>query len=43
MNKTLESSRMQVLEEEELKQMKKQQKEYEQIKAAEFSEIQRLE
>ena len=42
-SKTLEQARMEVLEEEELKIMKSQQKEYEEIRNAELIEAQRLE
>lgn len=43
LSKTLEQSRMEVLEEEELKKMKEQQKQFEQMRNAELAEMQRLE
>jgi hypothetical protein len=42
MNKILEQSRMEVLEEEELKLMKQQQKQFEKTRNAELAEMQRL-
>lgn len=43
LGKTIEQSRMEVLEEEELKVMKQQQKKFEQLRNAEMAEMQRLE
>lgn len=39
MSKTLEQSRMEVLEEEELRSMKEQQKQYEQLRNAELADM----
>lgn len=42
LGKTIEQSRMEVLEEEEMKTMKEQQKRFEQLRNAEMAEMQRL-